>query len=238
MKIKLRFIHILFSAIILFSTSLYGQATTGLTPTQTFDDFLSLVNKGTIKRAILSEADIKGSPNLNDNFILGTILTNNKIKYVDVPLRYNIYNDDMEFEVDKNTYLAISNPKSMNEICIGDDVFVYTIKRNKKGEQFGYYQLLQKGKVQLLSRYNIVFKEATTTTGYKAPEPAKLERNSNTYYLQIGTDEPQEISGKKDIQTIFGSESPKIEAFIKKEKLNVRKEADLIELVKFINESK
>ena len=185
MEIKPRFIQILFSAIILFSTSVFGQGTSGLSSTQSFDDFLSLVNKGSIKRAILTEGDIKGSPNLNDNFVLGSILTLNKIKYVDVPLRYNIYNDDIEFEVDKNTYLAISNPKSMKEICIGDDVFIYTIKRNKKGDQFGYYQLLQKGKVQLLSRYNIVFKEATTTTGYKAPEPAKLERNSNTYYLTI-----------------------------------------------------
>jgi len=29
-----------------------------------------------------------------------------------------------------------------------------------------------------------------------------------------------------------------MEAFIKKEKLNVKKEADLIELIKFINETK
>ncbi|PKP33665.1 MAG: hypothetical protein CVU00_10390 [Bacteroidetes bacterium HGW-Bacteroidetes-17] len=200
-------------------------------------DFLNATHSGALRRSILSENDIKGSPYLKTEFVLGDILTYNKIHYVNVPLRYNIYNDEIEFEVDKENYLAISSPESIQKIIIGDDAFIYTVKRNKKGEQFGYYQLLHEGKVRLLSRHNIVFKEATRTTGYKAAESAKFEKNSNTYYLQKENDEPHEISNKKDLVAMLGPQGEKINLLIKKEKLNFRKEEDLIKLVKFMNEN-
>ena len=122
-------IKIVFSlSCLIFINPSFGQDSSPL-DAQTFADFLSLQSKGLIKRAILSESDILGSPYLNKEFILGNIITKTRIQYVDVPLRYNIYNDDMEFEVGENDYLAISNPKGMKEVRIGESVFVYDIKR-------------------------------------------------------------------------------------------------------------
>ncbi|MBU1013104.1 MAG: hypothetical protein KKG99_08855 [Bacteroidetes bacterium] len=236
-QIKQFYAKVLISlAIGLITTTTYGQAYNTYEQAS-LTDFLNATHSGALRRSILSENDIKGSPYLNAEFVLGDILTDNKIHYVSVPLRYNIYNDDIEFEVDKENYLAISNPESIQKIVIGDQEFIYAIKRNKKGDQFGYYQLLQDGKVRLLSRHNIVFKEATKTTGYKAAESAKFEKNSNTFYLQKENDEPHEISNKKDLIAILGPQGEKINLLIKKEKINFRKEEDLIKLLKFINQN-
>jgi len=220
----------------LLTTTMYGQTYNNYEKAS-LTDFLNATHSGALRRSILSETDIKDSPYLNAEFVLGDILTKTKIHYVNVPLRYNIYNDDIEFEVDKENYLAISNPESIQKVIIGDDVFIHTIKQNKKGEQFGYYKLLQEGKVLLLSRYNIVFKEATTTKGYKAAEQAKFEKNSNTFYLQKENEEPREITNKKNLAAILGRDSEKINLLLKKEKFNFRKEEDLIKLVKYINEN-
>ncbi len=205
--------------------------------TQSYSDFMELQPKTTLSKVVLSEKDIKGSPYLNKEFIKGNIITKDNIVYENVPLRYNIYNDDIEFEMSEGAYLAISNPKKMKEIHIGEEVFIYAIKRQKKGEQYGYYKLVEDGEIQMLSRFNIVFKEATNTTGYKAAEPPQFNRNANSHYIKIGTKEPQQLSKKKEIEKVFGAKSKEILAFIKKEKLNIRKEQDLKELVQHLNSS-
>lgn len=203
---------------------------------QNYLPFRLLTTKEPTKK-ILNESDISGSPYLNKEFVLGSLLTNERIKYIDVPLRYNIYNDEIEFEMSEDSYLAIEAPETIKKATIGNDEFIYAVKRNKKGDQYGYYQLVSDGKVKLLSRYNIVFEEGTTTTGYKKPRPPRLIRNSNTFYLQIANNEPQQVSAKKDLEAIFGQQSQEMKAFIKKEKLNIRQEADLAKLIKFINKN-
>ena len=205
--------------------------------TQSYHDFMKLQPKSTLSKVVLSEDDIDGSPYLKDEFTLGDIITKDDIIYKNVPLRYNIYNDDIEFEMSEGSYLAISNPKKMKEIHIGDDVFIYAIKRKKKGEQYGYYKLVEDGKIQLLSRYNIVFKEATNTTGYNAAQPPQFNRNANSLYVKLGTKEPQQLGKKKEIEKVFGSESKEILSYIKKTKLNIRKEQDLVKLIQHLNES-
>ena len=220
--------------ILLFSISTFAQNAANAN-SRTFTDFLNIHNTSTSRNPYLTSDEIDGSAYLNDEFVLGSILTKDNIRYINVPLRYNIYNDDIEFEMTKGSYLAISHPEKMKEIRIGDDVFIYDIKRNKKGEQYGYYKLVEDGKIQLLSRFNIVFKEGTTTTGYKAAEPPKFNRNANSLYLKIGTKEPQQLSKKKDIGRIFGPKAKEITALMKAEGLNFRKEGDLIKLVNLLS---
>jgi hypothetical protein len=99
----------------------------------------------------------------------------------------------------------------------------------------GYYKLACQGKTQLLTRFNIVFKEPQTTTGYKKAESAKFLRLANTYYFKIGEKAPIQVSKKKDLESIFGNKSKDIISFVKKEKLSFKKEKDLIILTEFIN---
>lgn len=203
---------------------------------RSFDEFIASQNLKGASRVVLTENQIKGSAYLNKNFVLGSITTRSKILYQNIPLRYNIYNDDIEFKTKQGGYVAIANPSAIKEIKIGEDTFIYTTKVKNKRESLGFYKLTADGNTQLLTRYNIYFTGATQTTGYKAAEPPKFNKNPNTYFIKIGDNAPVRISKKKDLQIIFSTKSKELLAYVKKEKINIRKEDGLIKLVQFINQ--
>lgn len=200
---------------------------------RSYDDFLTNQEKSLLQRSILKVSDIEGSPYLDKSFVKGSVITRDSIQYQNVPLRYNVYNDEFEFKVDEEKYLVISEPASILQIRIEDAVFIYLKKDNK----YGYYQLLNDDKIKLLLRYNVKFRQANVTNGINQARPPKFNRGSDTYYLQIGYNEPQQIKNKKDINLIFGSKNNTIQELIKKEKLDVRKEGDLLKFVKLLNTS-
>lgn len=203
---------------------------------KTFAEFITIQNNTKNNLVNLGENKINGSAYLSKDFISGSVITKDNIHYQDIPLRYNIYNDDIEFKTKKDECLAISEPKSLRKIIIGDDTFIYAKKSNKKNARYGYYQLLTTGKIQLLTRHHIAFRDAESPNGISQPRPARFERKSSTFFMKIGENIPLQISKKKDIQSIFGKESKQILAYIKSEKINVRKKTQLIKLVRFINQ--
>ena len=67
----------------------------------------------------LSEVDIEGTPYLDDEFIKGTVYTTSKQKIIDIPVRYNIYNDNLEFKSPEAKILAVSKPETLELIDFG-----------------------------------------------------------------------------------------------------------------------
>ena len=221
---------ILSISIILIAASSFGQTMFNY---RSYDDFLTNQEKSLLQRSILKISDIQGSPYLDNAFVKGSVITRDSIQYQNVPLRYNIYNDEFEFKVNEEKYLVISEPSSILKISIEGADFIYLKKDNK----YGYYQLLIDDKIKLLLRYNVKFRQANVSNGINQARPPKFNRGSDIYYIQIGYNEPQQIKNKKGIDLIFGSENNSIKELIKKEKLDVRKEDDLLRFVKMLNAS-
>ncbi len=183
----------------------------------------------------LSEKDIKGSPYLNPEFTPGTVYTKKNVHYTQIPLRYNIYNDVIEFKLQNDSVYAISNPEIIRQIEIaGETFFYYRTAYNKAG----YFSLKHAGDVQLLSKYNIGFKDAVPAGAYAQSTPPTFQSKANTFFIKIKDEAPVSIAKKNDLKKIFGKQSNEILSFIKKEKLNIREEEDLIKLIEYINQSK
>ena len=53
----------------------------------------------------LSFVDVVGSPFANDEFLKGNVILNNDDEYENVPLKYNIYNDELYFKNAKDEML-------------------------------------------------------------------------------------------------------------------------------------
>lgn len=231
-NIKKVLIQVILSvSFILAAGSTFGQMV--MMEHRSYDDFLTNQEKSLLQRSILKVSDIQGSPYLDKEFVKGSVITRDSIQYQNVPLRYNIYNDEFEFKVNEAKYLAISDPASILQISIEDAVFIYLKKNNK----YGYYQLLNDDKIKLLLRYNVKFRQANVSNGISQARPPKFNRGSDTYYIQIGYNEPQKINNKKDINLIFGTENSAIKDLIKKEKIDIRKEGDLLKFVNLLNTS-
>jgi hypothetical protein len=183
----------------------------------------------------LTEADIKGSPYLNDEFVNGSIFTIQMIKYPDIPLRFNIYNDDLEFKTPTGEVMALSTPEILEKAEFGNFVMVYSPYTQTNKIKKGFFVVLEQGKASLYSKPGILFQEPTEAGPYKEPEPAKFVRKTDEYYLRIGTEQAVLISNKKELIGSFPDNQDKIESFINKNKIKTNKPESLKELVKYYN---
>ena len=183
----------------------------------------------------LTEKDIKGSPYLNDEFVNGTIFTVQMLKYSDIPLRFNIYNDDLEFKTPTGEVMALSAPEILEKAEFGNMQMVYSPYSQTNKIKKGFFVVLEQGKASLYSKPGIVFQEPTEPAAYKEAEPAKFVRKADEYYIRIGAEQAILIGNKKELIAAFPDNQDNIESFINKNKIKTNKPESLKEVVRFYN---
>ena len=183
----------------------------------------------------LTEKDIQGSPYLNDEFVNGTIFTVQMLKYSDIPLRFNIYNDDLEFKTPTGEVMALSAPEILEKAEFGNMQMVYSPYSQTNKIKKGFFVVLEQGKASLYSKPGIVFQEPTEPAAYKEAEPAKFVRKADEYYIRIGAEQAILIGNKKELIAAFPDNQDKIESFINKNKIKTNKPESLKEVVRFYN---
>ncbi|MDX8340080.1 hypothetical protein SLH46_12840 [Draconibacterium sp. IB214405] len=225
---------ILFSFILCFTA--VGSYAQSIYDIQNAVDFFKLhrSDSGDYKN-VLDESDIEGTPFLNDEFIEGTIYTYQKVQFNDIPLRYNIYNDELEFQTPDKQILALTTPEIVEKAVIGENSCSYIPYQSGKKMKNGFFIVLAEGDVNLYSRPIVLFQKAKEAAAYKEPEPAKFVERPNEYYLRVGMDAAEKIESKKDLVNFFSDHQEEIEAFIKNNKVKMGKEETLISLTKYYN---
>lgn len=183
----------------------------------------------------LTEKNIKGSPYLTDDFIKGKIFTVEKQEYVGIPVRYNIYNDQLEFKNDAGDVQALANPEIVEKVEFGDYKMDYLPYSYSKKIRHGFFIVLAEGKASLYAKKNVDFKEAEKPGAYKEAQPAQFVSNSDDYFIRVGLEEAKLVGNKKDLVDIFPDHKNEIEAFIKKNKTKTNKPESLTELVDYYN---
>lgn len=193
------------------------------------------IAKGDFK-TMLSESDIEGSPYLNDEFIEGTVFTTSKTQYVGVPLRYNIYSDQIEFKAGDGTVLALAAPETVEKVQFGEYKMVYIPFTISKKIRRGFFRELETGdKAVLLARLQVIFEDAKEPAAYQEAEPPKFIRKSDDYFIRIEKEPAVLISRKKDLELVFPNHKKEVNSFIKKNKVKPNKPERLTELVQYYN---
>jgi len=183
----------------------------------------------------LFDVDYTGSPYLKDEFVNGSIYSVQRIQYEEVPLRYNAYNDELEFKSPTEEILALANPDIVEKAVIGDTTLVYLHFLQANKTKKGFFIVLVEGKVSLYAKPDIFLKPATQPGAYKDPEPPKFVRKSDEYYLKTENGQAQLIANKKELIAAFPDNRDKIENYISKNKIKTNKPESLTELVKYYN---
>ncbi len=218
-----------------FAICSYGQLSLGYSLRTNIDLFNSNQSASGNLNKVLTEADIKGSPFLNDEFVEGSIYTVQKIQYIEVPLRYNIYNDNLEFKTPTDEIQALATPEIVERAVLGETQMTYLPYLQANKTKKGFFIILEEGKISLYAKPEIGYKPATEPAAYKEPEPPKFIKKSDEYYLRVGTGEAQLISNKKDLIAAFPDNQDKIESFISKNKIKTNKPESLTEVVRYYN---
>lgn len=183
----------------------------------------------------LTEANIDGTPYLDDEFIEGSVFTTSKTQYVGVPLRYNIYNDQIEFQLGEGPAQALAAPETIEMIEFGDYLFEYVPFVNVKKIRRGYFIVEEKGNATLYSRPQVVFENAKEPAAYQEAVPARFVKRPDEYYIRIGKEPAMLIAKKKDLEEAFPDHKKEMAAFIKKNRVRPNNEEQIKELVQYYN---
>lgn len=173
---------------------------------------------------------IEGIPYSNKEFAEGVFHFKDTTA-VKLPLRYNIYADEMEYQL-KGANYVVGNPESVNKITIGESVFVYLPFVGKGG----YFELLETGKCFLVQKRVVKFKPAEGPKPIEGKTiPAKFVKEPDVFYLVVNQSEAFKIVNLKSAINALPDHKAKLESFIKQEKIKNDRKENLIKLVKYYN---
>lgn len=186
-------------------------------------------------RAIYGEPDedVVGTPYLNKTFIEGDIYYS-KGKFLGIPMRYNIYDDNIEFKQNGSTYI-LDPSLEIAKIDMGD--YALVVARELRGKlKPAYFVLLDSGKVTLMAKKHISFRESRPPGPLDSQAtPARFSELPDDYFYRIGDGELMKVGSIRKMIESFPDKQKELSQFADREKISSNKEKELIKLVHYYN---
>jgi hypothetical protein len=173
--------------------------------------------------------DVKGSPFLNEDFAFGNILDENSNQRVETYLRYDIYNDIFEIQLDSRSDKINTLERSTNFVYYLNDEKFVLIKSNLLNVEHytsgnGYVVELLPGNENagLYKRYYVELKPGSEAlTSYQEDIPPSI-RNEIMYIMKLDGNYYELPADRKDIVDMFPNNQDKIKKYIKEKKFKFR----------------
>jgi len=158
-------------------------------------------------------------------------------KFTDRKVRYNIYNQQMEYIHEKDTS-AIGNPEELEKLMIDDRTFVYEKYYHKSEQKNGYLELVEDGKYSLFMCRGIKYTIREEINTNENEEPGMTYFLDKNFYYAIDDNATQLLpERKKDILALFDVPQKKLNEFLKKNNNRLKTEKEFVELFKYVNEN-
>ena len=212
---------------LLISSYAFGQTMTGM---DLRDHMLIKLAKDTDR----SVKDFEGSPFLNEQFVTGQVFISGK-KNSAIPLRYNIFNDEMEFRQNDLTY-ALYPGERILKVILGDETYVVEKYEIRGKMDYGYLTRLDSGKLTVLAKKVVRFTDKQEAKALESSNtPAKFTRASDIYYYKVGSGEITKAGSLKNLIASLPDHQAEVESYAKKEKLSTKNAEDLNKLAVYYN---
>lgn len=175
--------------------------------------------------------NVQGSPYLTDEFVRGTVYTENEKPYPAM-MRYNAYQDEMQ--VQGSGGITTLFKRDYVWAVLGGETFRIETYDTGSGERQGYFVELNSGKARLLKRYSREFREGeAAVSSYSQGQPPRFDEET-TYYLALQGSPAKEVKlRKKDVLEVLTN--PGAEAFAQENKLKLKSEEEVIRLLNHLN---
>ncbi len=191
--------------------------------------------KGSVQE-VMTYDEASGSPYIYENFLdCNVYLKSNNNNPIEYKMNYNAYKDQMEYKEDEITY-AIANPEQILKLEINNQYYIFSDYYNYDLTKRGYFIELVDDYISLYKR-EIISNISLDNYAYSNSESkkSKFVKERSLYYLSVYGEPLTLIKTKKKLLKLFFNH-PKVEEYIKKEKIKLHSEEDLIKLVKFLND--
>lgn len=190
------------------------------------------------------KTDIKGSPFYNKDFMFGELelVDGSTVKGL---FRYNIYDQELEIIVKRDT-LIITDPTKIKNFDFSGKKFIYSlILEDGKKTDFisgAYFETVNNGECKLLIKRRINLRENTFTDYYGGGGGDGSQRYipELTYFIKKSDDKPavKLKKSKKFILNYFDDYKDEINDYISSQNLSVRDEQDIIKIIEYYNQLK
>lgn len=184
----------------------------------------------------------KGSPYLNEEFVHGEVIVNEKVEEVG-KMRYNAYRNEVEIldNLSKDSYYSLLKRAYIKVEIEGKLYRIYTYVDNDKSIKTSYFTDLNEGALKLLFKPEALLKQARSpSTSYEKYSPPTYVWNSSYYILDNRNKDKENHAvkirlTKNNILDFTGSRKNEMKLYIKENKLNLRKEQDVITFLNYYN---
>jgi len=195
-------------------------------------DHLLILSKTALPR--IEFEDIQGSMYVNDTFIQGIVATNRDTFY-NLPMKYNIYEDVVEFQYRGQVHL-LEPGAYLKKIQIDQLTLVVAPYQDMGKGRMGYFTELADGKVKLLGKKLVEFQEMQLARAmHYTNTPAKFVASPDLYYIWIGTNDALPIKNIKKTIALFPDHQKSLLSFVKRRKVSANKKEELVALWKYYN---
>jgi hypothetical protein len=180
---------------------------------------------------------VKGSPYLPESWMDGRILVVGDTVGAEYKLRFNVYENEMQFIENADT-LVITNPEKIDALWLGDRRFQYLAYTSGEFEKMTYFEVLVPGKIKLLVRHSCRIEVGSPdVTPYSSGVVDDRFVWEKSYYFQtIEMDSARDLPNSKGaFLDVKEFSSPDVREFMKSRKIKLRNEQDLITLFNWIN---
>jgi hypothetical protein len=182
-----------------------------------------------------SYTKFEGSEYLDENFVNGQILTLNAECFKDIPMRYNAFTDNIEVRLPNGNVSELIDPAQIFQILLNKNVLVYTDYLSTDEKRKGFLFLLYDESSKLYRRNYKTYKEGTPSNGIIPEIPSKIVDKPNEYYIKRHSDISRLCNSRKDLLDIMNNHSSEIDDFLKREKIKVNREEDLIKVLTYFD---
>lgn len=174
--------------------------------------------------------EYEGSIYMKSNYKESSII-HEKSGTFDAKLKYNIHSDALEHRSNSKLYEIVKSQTI--HARIDGDYFYYCNFQNQRGlDRSGYYVLVElTEKYRIYKRFTLKIKEPREGVSIGTPiEPGSIRMRIN-YYLEESGVIMELPMNKKEMLAAFNDKENELKDYLKKEKIRLRKEEDLIRLV-------
>lgn len=192
------------------------------------------VDGGFISNKNLKYSEISGTPYLNNEFKKGTVLTSTGTLLDNYLLRYNMYDDQIEY-IKEDIVYEVAPKSSVTRAEFDELVFVYVKYKNKGNLAEGFFEVLVEGKASLYRQYKIKFIPPIQGLPYNDSNPAHFGQPAESFYASTNYPHVSSMINKRELFNVLKDKKSEIDIFISNNKLSVKKVDDLIKIFEYYN---
>ena len=148
-------------------------------------------------------------------------------------IRYNIFEDEMEFVKDESLYYLAKEVG--RKVRFKDSDFTYKVY--ELNYELNFFKVLVEGKNSLVAKQGVKYVDAKVAlSGYDKAKPANYKRLKDEMYIALEDNSLVKVSkNKNQFFSAFGDKESDMKSYMKENRLNHKKLKDLKKAVSYFN---